>query len=913
MAGYDTRTSASAAYYVAALTGAAMGVIGLLFASLAAPHTLLEIISARTSFGALIVSFGFILVAQGKRSLQIIPGVICIVLSLLQLWNRLFISDLELTWSFSLMLLHGINVHFFFLGMAFLFPPNSGFGRNLWRFTLYLSLTLAIALLIYAWMPDTENLNLPLPMSFIGVAFLLALTSVMLYSQLKYRFSRFEIDWPILLPAVLVSALGIFIWFSLSAMNVRDIDNRAEILLEQTIVNVDKRLGEHHNALRRLVLHWTHLAEQNGSILPDSMAFLEDHPLIVSIAMYDEHGELEFEALSPHASNQLWTMTADLRDPPKEWLEAAMGREDVLISRETTALGIPLLYVTVPMQPEQNALTQHRIPDVPKQVVMTLDVQSIVDVPQNRFLDFFTVYVEVSTQLVISANRTDFHYYTIEDFERRYPLVYSREAEVLQGYTRTFYVTLGSTEVIWQSARVNQFVFILSSLFALLLVTVADANKQLKEERDKLDILATYDGVTGLVRRDVLERRLSELLLRKNARVYVMFIDLDGFKPINDTFGIALGNQLLADVGRRIMRVTRDTAIVSRFSGDEFILVTQDYSSDELKALTTRLLSEVRQPFMLDGVSVHLTASIGIAGAESMQGSAETMIQNADVAMTGAKRLGGDTYLFFTPIMTEAYNREVELRARIQEAILNDEFEMYYQPIVAAHTGEIVGVEALARWPQPDGSMVSPGEFIPVAEQTGQIHEISDLVMKKAFADLKTIEAKVDWFVSINFSARLFHRGNIVKRVDYLLNEADVAGKRVHVEVTESVFADDQHNIPEKLKALQQRGLKISIDDFGTGYSSLSLLYKLPLDVIKIDRTFITDLQPDSAAYQVASTVIDLAHRLNKQVIVEGIETEAQVAFCREKNCDSIQGFYFYRPMPFSELLVLVAKNEKTS
>nr|WP_228517972.1 EAL domain-containing protein [Aliidiomarina indica] len=443
-------------------------------------------------------------------------------------------------------------------------------------------------------------------------------------------------------------------------------------------------------------------------------------------------------------------------------------------------------------------------------------------------------------------------------------------------------------------------------MFALLLVVVADANKQLKEERDKLDVLATYDGVTGLVRRDVLERRLSELLMRTDARVHVMFIDLDGFKPINDTFGIALGNQLLADVGRRIMRVTRDTAIVSRFSGDEFILVSQDYRSEELKALTTRILSEIRQPFLLDGVSVHLTASIGIAGAESMKGSAETMIQNADVAMTGAKRMGGDTYLFFAPIMTEAYNREVELRARIQEAILNDEFEIYYQPIVATETADIVGVEALARWPQADGSMISPGEFIPVAEQTGQIYEISDLVMKKVFAHLKTLQNKVNWFVSINFSASLFQRGDIVKRLDHLLDQAGIDGRRIHVEVTESVFADDQHQIPEKLRALQKRGMNISIDDFGTGYSSLSLLYKLPLDVIKIDRTFITDLQPNSPAYQVASAVIDLAHRLNKQVIVEGIETEAQVAFCREKDCDSIQGFFYYRPMPFADLLQLL-------
>lgn len=906
MIGLNSQTSASAVYYVAAMTAGVMGLVGFVFYYLTAPYTLLEIIPMRTAFGALIVALGFIGVAVGGRITQIVIGAACVFLALAQLADRVA-TDADILLEQGTLLRIAINIHFLLIGLAFLFPPRMAVGRVVWFIAAYFSLALSLELFAYGWFPDTHNLNLPLPMSFIAVNFLIALSAVMFFARLKWRHETFKIDTSVLVPASLVSMVGIVIWFSLSAQTIRDIDDRAEILLEQTINNVDARLDEHLSGLRRLAVHWSHLSDQEITLLPDSMAFLEDHPIVVHLALYDANGRLLYEALSPHAHNQAWTVDASRRDPPSEWLDTAFGSEAALVSRESTLNGAPLMYLTTPLVPEPYRGVGTHEPRETLQAVMSLDVLNIVNLPANRFLDFFTVYAEVSTDLVIATVGEQFQYFEKSEFETQNPYVYARMATLLGVYDRSFYVAMQSTEVIWRSARVNQFVFILSSLFALLLVIVADSNKQLTEERDKLHQLATYDGVTGLVRRDVLEQRLQRMLDEKRRAVYVMFIDLDGFKPINDTIGIALGNDLLSDVGERIRRVGGPNSLVSRFSGDEYILVTESKSSEDLNQLANRLLLEIRQPFVLDGVGIHLTASIGIASVDFSEKSAELMIQNADMAMTGAKRSGGNTYLFFAPIMAASYNRKVELRARIQEAILNDEFEVYYQPIVATKDAQIIGLEALIRWPQADGSMISPGELIPVAEHTGQILEISDIVFRKAFRDLHQLDA-TGWFVSLNFSGRLFHRGDIVNRVQYLMENSRVSGKRVHIEVTESIFADDQHRIPEKLRALQKLGLSISIDDFGTGYSSLSMLYKLPLDVIKIDRTFIHELEPESQAYQVAESVIELAQKLNKRVIVEGIETEDQVKFCKEKRCDAIQGFYYYRPMPFSEIQKLAEK-----
>lgn len=347
------------------------------------------------------------------------------------------------------------------------------------------------------------------------------------------------------------------------------------------------------------------------------------------------------------------------------------------------------------------------------------------------------------------------------------------------------------------------------------------------------------------------------------------------------------------------------TASLSRFSSDEFVVLTAAHSQAEVNSLSDALLELMRQPYLIDGIEVMVTASIGIAQATS-DDSASALVQRADIAMGEAKKSGGNAAVWFQPGMLMVYHQRLQMRTQIQRGLKAHEFSLHYQPIVATKGGQIVAFEALARWFQDDGSSISPGVFIPLAEQTGQIIELTEQILEQVALDipiLAEVGQAEQTYISVNISPFCFSRGDIMSRLLKLQRKAAHHQLSLLIEVTESLFLDDKPDIQTRLRMLREAGIRVAIDDFGTGYSSLSLLYKLPVDVIKIDRSFISELTPGSDALKVASGAISLALNLRKTVVVEGVETDEQIEFCRQTQCHAMQGFYFYKPQSLSDLL----------
>lgn len=367
---------------------------------------------------------------------------------------------------------------------------------------------------------------------------------------------------------------------------------------------------------------------------------------------------------------------------------------------------------------------------------------------------------------------------------------------------------------------------------------------------------------------------------------------------------IEMGNSLLRQVADRIKACVPKQALVSRFSSDEFIVYLPQLAQREAITVANSILKRIGEHFVVDELEVHLTASIGVAPVVLTNNTATQHIQHADVAMSAAKARGGNTVSVFSLAMAADTEKHYQMRSRIKAALERKEFDVYFQGIVATKTYETIGYEALARWPQADGGFTSPAEFIPVAEQTGQIVEISHFVIDRSIAFLaKLNQTHPNCYVAVNLSVQLFERVDMLKTLRSLLEIHHANPRNLHVELTESVFIEDFGLVNNALHQLRELGIQVSLDDFGTGFSSLSMLHKLPIDIVKVDRSFVLELGRNSESRKIAESVMLLAKTLNKKVIVEGIETQEQISFSESFECDGLQGFYFHKPLPAAAIL----------
>ncbi len=433
-----------------------------------------------------------------------------------------------------------------------------------------------------------------------------------------------------------------------------------------------------------------------------------------------------------------------------------------------------------------------------------------------------------------------------------------------------------------------------------------------REQQERIRHLAQYDFLTDLPNRFLLRDRLERAILsaqRSGRKVAVLFLDLDRFKTINDSLGHVLGDALLQAVSRRLSAAVRASDTVSRQGGDEFVVLIPDLDRAEAAAgVAANLLTSLSTPYHLEGHELQITPSIGIAIHPDDGSTIDALLKNADMAMYAAKEAGRATYRFFTPELNQRATERLWMENNLRRAIERGEMELHFQPQLSIDGTRLLGCEALVRWRQPDGRLIPPGQFIPVAEETGLIVSLGDWVLEeacKAAADLRQRLGPLT--MAINLSAVQFHRANPAHRVEELLQRYGLPPDALELEVTESILMDDADEVVHALERFRTLGVPLAIDDFGTGYSSLSYLKRFHADKLKIDRSFVQGLGRDGDSTAIAEAIVAMAHSLDMATLAEGVETEEQRLFLSRLGCGQVQGFLFGQPMPFDAFLAAMA------
>lgn len=448
---------------------------------------------------------------------------------------------------------------------------------------------------------------------------------------------------------------------------------------------------------------------------------------------------------------------------------------------------------------------------------------------------------------------------------------------------------------------------------------------QRKQTEERIFHLSYYDNLTGLPNRDLFMEHAGRLLTatqRDGSKAAVLLLDLDRFKRINDSLGHSVGDELLKEVAARIANCVRQSDLIAkpqnmdnlpyslaRPGGDEFMLLIRGlHRTGWVANFLKRLLAELAQPLMIGGHEIFVSASIGIALFPDDGAQQDTLLGFADTALGHAKEAGGGCFRFYSKEMNERANERINLEARLNRAIENNELELYYQPQISLSNGQITGFEALLRWRPEGGNPVPPNDFIPIAEETSLILELGAWVLNRACTQLKTWQGQGYNLapVAINLSARQFSEQDLVKMIEHEISAAGLQPALLELELTERVIMRNVEETRAKLQALKDIGVKLSVDDFGTGYSSMNYLKLFPLDVLKIDRSFVMDLGIDSNDESIIRAIVALSKGLGLTTIAEGVETEQQREMLSSIGCDLMQGYLFSRPVPADEAVAFL-------
>jgi diguanylate cyclase (GGDEF)-like protein len=429
-----------------------------------------------------------------------------------------------------------------------------------------------------------------------------------------------------------------------------------------------------------------------------------------------------------------------------------------------------------------------------------------------------------------------------------------------------------------------------------------------KRAEMRLAFMSHHDGLTGLPNRNLLRQRLDEVLAhtrRTGEKVAVLFLGLDNFKGVNDTLGHGIGDKLLRGVARRLRSSLREEDALARLNSDEFAIIQTGINRPEdVVLLARRLLDAVGETYLLDGHSVVIGASIGIAMAPSDGDESERLLKNADMALSRAKNDSRGTFSFFESGMDARAQARRKIEIDLRSAIQDDQLRPFYQPLIDLKTGRITGCEALVRWPHAERGMISPADFIPVAEDTGLINALGTQILRRACTEAARWPDEVR--VAVNLSPLQFRVGNLLSVVMDALKHSGLPPRRLELEITETLLLEKSNQVLATLHALRALGVRISMDDFGTGYSSLSYLRSFPFDKIKIDQSFVRDLGSNRDAQAIVRSIISLGMGLGVTITAEGVETESELACLRSEGCHEGQGFLFSRARPNEEIIELL-------
>lgn len=424
----------------------------------------------------------------------------------------------------------------------------------------------------------------------------------------------------------------------------------------------------------------------------------------------------------------------------------------------------------------------------------------------------------------------------------------------------------------------------------------------------EMETLTFSDRLTSLPNRSSFNELFSQIISESGsqAKHAILFIDLDRFKQVNASLGNEVGDIILVEFAKRIKQIINKDDIFARYGGDEFLLAIQDIKNQkEAAQYASEIIKSLSKPFYLDDMEIYITSSIGIGLYPQDSEDVDKLLHKADKAMYFAKQNGRNQYAFYFEELKRDSKRQLFLEAELRKGIQAKDFNIYYQPKISLDTNEIVGVEALVRWQNDQIGVVSPGEFIPLAEDTGLIIPLSELIFEKVCLDIlewRTLGLN-NLNVSINIASLHFQQDNFIERINEILMQYNCSPQQLELELTERTIMKDSESIITKLIKLKNMGFKISIDDFGTGYSSLSYLNRFPLNYLKIDRSFIQHITSLKDKQAIVESIILMSHRLQLKVIAEGVESKEQVKILKEMNCDIIQGYYYSKPVPSKGLM----------
>jgi len=468
---------------------------------------------------------------------------------------------------------------------------------------------------------------------------------------------------------------------------------------------------------------------------------------------------------------------------------------------------------------------------------------------------------------------------------------------------RVFPVWQSITGIRDSSGRLVQFVSIFNDISAR------------KADEELIRYQATYDSLTALPNRNLFLDRVKIALKqarRNNSKLALLLLDLDRFKWINDTLGHKAGDTVLQETAARLKKAVRESDTVARLGGDEFAIILPEITHYlDAENIANKIFSFFREPLTIDGHEIHISGSIGITIFPDDADNIDTLQMNADSAMYSAKENGRNCFHYFTPQLQEKAERHLLLINYLQQALKKDEFDVYYQPVIDQFSNKITSAEALIRWQHPQLGFISPEEFIPIAENSGLIRDIGDWVVRRVAQNMQRWQqlGLKPIHIAINKSAHQFSGNSCDESWCDIFDRYHIDMNRITVEITETVLMGKERSHVAVLSKMQEQGMKISLDDFGTGYSSLSYLKRFPVDILKIDRSFIQDVTENASDAMLVEMILSLAEKMNIDVVAEGVEEKEQLNFLKERNCRFIQGYFFSKPLPITEFEAFLSKS----
>jgi diguanylate cyclase (GGDEF)-like protein len=452
---------------------------------------------------------------------------------------------------------------------------------------------------------------------------------------------------------------------------------------------------------------------------------------------------------------------------------------------------------------------------------------------------------------------------------------------------------------------------------ALANLRLQDEIKEIQKMKEKLAFSSLHDPLTGLPNRALLMDRLNHIMERSKRNKYVkfavFFMDLDHFKIVNDSQGHTIGDQLLIEVAKRLMDCVRGQDTVARLGGDEFVVLLEEINDGlDYVNVADRIKKHIALPFALGGQKVFISISMGIVVSDIRYQRSEEILRDADIAMYHAKDKGRNRFEIFDPIMRDNVINRLILESDLRKAVENQEMVVHYQPILDMHTHRVVGFEALVRWQHPTKGLIAPSEFITIAEETGLIIPIGYWVLEEACRQIQSWQqnnlSDIPLTVNVNLSTRQCAQTDLIEKICEILERTGLHPNQLKLELTESLIVEDSGVIAEMFSKLREMGIQVQIDDFGTGYSSLSYLHNLPIDTLKIDRMFISQLGSNENSTEIVQAIMALAKNLGMKVIAEGVETSEQFASLLELECQYAQGYLFAKPVDYLEAQAMLGK-----